>query len=96
MSLVTILGIIGVVINWTLAIIGMPLQIRENLKRRNAEGLSTLNFSLLFWVFATSFLYGLSIYNFPLILGNALPLVFSGIILGQIMYYRKKNFKKSA
>lgn len=90
MSLVTVLGIIGVVINWTLAIIGMPLQIRENLKRRNTEGLSTLNFSLLFSVFTISFLYGWSIYNFPLVLGNALPAIFSGIILGQITYYRKK------
>jgi uncharacterized protein with PQ loop repeat len=89
MTLVSILGIAGVVINWAVALAGMPHQIYKNFKYKKIEGLSTFTFSLYVVAFTFGLLYGVTSKNMALIVGNVPLVLFSVIILGQIIYYRR-------
>lgn len=89
MTLVSILGIAGIVINWAVALAGMPHQIYKNFRYKRTEGLSILTFSLYVIAFTFGLLYGVMSKNTALIIGNIPLVLFSAIILGQIIYYRQ-------
>lgn len=92
MNFTQILGVLGVILNWTMSIIGFLHQIWKNYKKPSGiEGLETKTYVLWFSAFCVNFAYGLSISNAPLIWGGVPGLVFLAIILFQISRYRKQQ-----
>jgi len=85
-----IIGVLTVVMGILVKVIGFPDQIRKNHQRKSTEGLSdtlmimsVVGYSL--WVIH-GFLQG----DWVLILGQGLGVITSGIIVCQIILYRKK------
>lgn len=75
-------------------IIGFPDQIRKNYKRKSTEGLSTIFIIIAVASYILWTLHGFFINDWVLIVGQGLGIITTGIILLQIIYYRKKFSKK--
>ncbi len=85
-----IIGVLTVTMGILVKIVGFPDQIRKNYQRKSTEGLSdtlmfmsVIGYSL--WV-----IHGVLQGDWVLILGQGLGVIMSGIIVFQIIYYRKK------
>lgn len=85
---------LAIFINWTVVLVGMPHQVYTLFKTKKVGGLSITTFSLYLIAFVCGLAYGLEINNNALIYGNIPTVLFSTIILGQIIYY--KFFKYTA
>lgn len=91
---ITFAGIVGVlttIIGIVVKIIGLPDQIRKNLRRKSTEGLSTTFMLLSFLAYCLWTLHGLLRHDLVLVIGQGLGILTTAIIIWQIFIYRKKN-----
>ena len=71
-------------------VVGFPDQVRKNYLRKSTEGISTVFFILAFVSYSLWTLHGIMQHDNVLILGMGTGILTTGIILGQIIAYRKK------
>lgn len=89
-DLTAVLSALAIILNWAVALFGMPHQIAKLYRAKSAEGFSITTFSLYAISFTLALIYGIRIRDSALTIGN-IPLVFfSTVILGQIMWYGRK------
>ena len=91
LTLASVVGFFTVVIGVIVKIIGLPDQIRKNLRRKSTEGLSTTFMLLSFVAYVLWTLHGILINDLVLIIGQGLGIITTAIIIGQIFIYRKRK-----
>ncbi len=89
LDLAVIIGSLTVFFSLLAKIIGFPDQIRKNLKRKSTEGLSSVFFLISFVSYALWTAHGFIKNDMVVIAGQGLGVVTTGIILYQIMIYKK-------
>ncbi len=85
-----IIGILTVVFSFAAKVIGQPSQMIKNYKRKSTEGLSTIMFVIAFLSYTFYTIHGILSKDWVVIAGQSLGVITSGIILWQIMHYKKK------
>jgi len=91
LSLASIIGFLTVAIAILVKIIGFPDQARKNYLRKSTEGISTIFFALAFISYLLWALHGMMENDMVLIIGQGAGVITTGIIILQIVKYRKKK-----
>jgi len=89
-SFSAIIGTLTVVFSLLAKVLGQPDQIRKNFKRKSTEGLSTIMITIAVISYSLWTIHGIIEKDWVLIFGQSLGVLTSGIILTQIILYRKK------
>lgn len=89
-TFVSIVGFLTIVITTLVKLFGFPDQIRQNHRRKSTKGLSSLFVIITFISYTIWSLYGSLRKDLVVVIGHGLGVVTSGIILLQILIYRKK------
>ncbi len=90
-SLVWIVGTLTVIVSILSKVIGFPDQMRKNYLRKSTEGVSSALMVLLLVSYALWTLYGFLIGDWVIIAGMGVGVITTGIIIFQIIAYRKKR-----
>lgn len=90
-SLVWIVGTLTVIVSILSKVIGFPDQMRKNYLRKSTEGVSSALMVLLLVSYALWTLYGFLIGDWVVIAGMGVGIITTGIIIFQIIAYRKKR-----
>ncbi len=91
LTLASIIGLLTVVIAILVKIIGFPDQARKNYLRKSTEGISTIFFVLALISYSLWTLHGMLRNDMVLIIGQGAGVITAGIIVLQIIKYRKKK-----
>ena len=86
-----IIGVLTTVIGVLVKIIGFPDQFRLNYKRKSTKGVSTLFYALAFVSYALWTVHGILQKDQVLVIGQGVGIITTGIIVAQIIMYRKKK-----
>ena len=84
------LGLGLIVSSLVLFVIGLPVQIYKNFKRKSVEGISLPLFLLYFSAYVIWLWYGIRISEWPIIIPNIPAIIASGLLLTQFITYRPK------
>ena len=90
-TLASLIGFLTTIVAILVKVIGLPDQIKKIYKRKSVEGISTVFFILAFVSYFLWTIHGIFQKDNVLIIGQGAGMVTTGIILGQIFIYRKKN-----
>lgn len=90
-SIGLIIGFLTTVLSVLIKVIGFPDQIRKNHTRKSTEGLSTWLYVLSFITYTLWTLHGFLQNDWVVILGQGLGIITTGIIVYQIILYRKQK-----
>ncbi|MCL5094058.1 MAG: PQ-loop repeat-containing protein [Patescibacteria group bacterium] len=85
-----IVGFLTATMGVIVKVIGLPDQIRKNHKRKSTEGLSTTFIVLTLIAYALWTLHGFLQKDNVLIIGQGIGIITTGIILWQIIRYKKR------
>ena len=88
---ISIIGILTIVSTLILKLVGFPHQVKENYTRKSTKGVSTVFFALVFWCYLLWTLYGILKKDMIISIGHGMGIIVSGIILIQIIIYRKNK-----
>ncbi len=88
---ISIIGILTIVSTLILKLVGFPHQVKENYTRKSTKGVSTVFFALVFWCYSLWTLYGILKKDMIISIGHGMGIIVSGIILIQIIIYRKNK-----
>jgi uncharacterized protein with PQ loop repeat len=94
MNAITFAGVIStltLIIGILVKVIGLPDQIRKNLKRKSTVGLSASFMILSFVAYLLWTIHGILQKDLVLVIGQGLGIVTTAIILWQIYIYRKNK-----
>jgi len=96
-SFEAIIGISTMIWAFVVKLVGFPSQIFKIKKNKSTKDISTAYFLIGFIAYILWTIHGLIKHDIVLIIGQGLGIITSGIILGQIVYYRVKsnNTKKN-
>ena len=86
-----IVGILTTVLSVAIKIVGFPDQMVKNFKRKSTEGVSTTFYVLSVITYIVWTLYGLLRNDWVVIVSQGLGIVTTGIIVYQILLYKKKK-----
>jgi uncharacterized protein with PQ loop repeat len=86
-----IIGVLTAVLSILVKVIGFPDQIRKNYKRKSTEGISTSFYVLSFLVYLLWTAHGILQKDWVVTLGQGLGIITTGVIVYQIIIYRKKK-----
>ena len=86
-----IIGVMTVAVGILVKVIGFPDQFRLNYKRKSTKGLSSLFYVLAFVSYMLWTLHGILQKDWVLIVGQGVGIITTGMIVAQIMAYRKKR-----
>lgn len=86
-----IIGILTVVIGILVKIIGFPDQFMKNYKRKSTEGLSSVFILLAFVSYILWTIHGYLQNDLVLVVGQGVGILTTGMIVFQLVYYRKKK-----
>ena len=86
-----IIGILTVTFSFLAKVIGQPDQMRRNYKRKSTEGVSTILYIIAFLSYTFYTIHGILQKDWVIIAGQSVGVITSGIILGQIIYYKQKD-----
>ena len=86
-----IIGILTLTMGILVKAIGFPDQFRLNYKRKSTKGVSVLFYSLAFISYILWTLHGFLGKDWVLVLGQGLGILTTGMIIVQIIIYRKKK-----
>ena len=86
-----IIGVLTVIIGILVKIIGFPDQFMKNYKRKSTEGLSTIFILLAFISYILWTIHGYLQNDLVLIIGQGVGILTTGMIVFQIVHYRKKK-----
>jgi uncharacterized protein with PQ loop repeat len=92
-SLIHIVGFLTIASSLSVKLIGLPHQIIENYKRKSTEGVSTPNHATGLFAYICWTLYGYLNYDLVVILGQFVGILTEGIVVLQIIVYRKDRDK---
>lgn len=90
LTLAAIIGTLTVVVGILVKVIGFPDQFRINYKRKSTKGLSTIFYILAFISYMLWTTHGFLQNDWVLIIGQGVGIITTGIIVAQILIYRKK------
>ncbi len=85
-----LIGFLTTTLTILIKVVGFPDQIKKNYKRKSTEGLSTPFYVLSFVTYIAWTLHGIIQNDWVVILGQGLGIITTGIIVFQIIKYRKK------
>jgi uncharacterized protein with PQ loop repeat len=91
--LVQVVGGITLVLTILIKVVGFPDQIRQNYRRKSTEGVSSRLYLLSFLTYLFWTLHGILQKDIVVVLGQSLGVLTSGIILYQIVAYRRRGAK---
>lgn len=80
-----------VVSSLILFVIGLPVQIYKNYKRKSVEGISLPLFLSYFAAYVIWLSYGVSLGDWPIVVTNVPATIAAAIMLYQFIVYRKKS-----
>jgi len=86
-----IIAILTVVIGILVKIIGFPDQFMKNYRKKSTEGLSTIFISLAFVSYILWTIHGYLQNDLVLVIGQGVGILTTGMIVFQIVHYRKKK-----
>ncbi|MCK4809171.1 MAG: PQ-loop repeat-containing protein [Candidatus Aenigmarchaeota archaeon] len=86
-----IIGILTVVIGILVKIIGFPDQFMKNYKRKSTEGLSSMFILLAFVSYILWTIHGYLQNDLVLVVGQGVGILTTGMIVFQLVHYRKKK-----
>ncbi len=86
----SIIGLLTITIGILVKIIGFPDQFRKNYRRKSTEGLSSIFIVLAFVSYLLWTIHGMLQNDLVLIIGQGAGIITVGMILFQIILYRKK------
>jgi uncharacterized protein with PQ loop repeat len=89
-TIAVIIGVITTVMGILVKVIGFPDQFRLNFKHKSTKGLSTLFYILAFFSYILWTVHGF-FQNCVLIIGQGVGIITTGMIVVQIIIYRKKK-----
>lgn len=90
-TLAAIIGVLTVIIGILVKILGFPDQFMKNYKRKSTEGLSTIFILLAFISYILWTIHGYLQNDLVLIIGQGAGILTTGMIVFQIVHYRKKK-----
>ncbi|MEO8398430.1 MAG: SemiSWEET family transporter [Ignavibacteriaceae bacterium] len=93
LSFEAVIAFITIANTLLIKLIGFPSQAVMLHKNKSTKGVSTTLFALTFSAYIFWTIHGLIKHDIVLIIGQGIGIIASGIILGQIIYYRSKNKK---
>ncbi|MEO0479282.1 MAG: SemiSWEET family transporter [Planctomycetota bacterium] len=86
-----VLGTLATAAMLTYTLLGLPAQVRRNHVRRSTGDLSGFTYALSFLAFALFSAYGIVKGDRFVTLSNVPGTILAGIILGQILFYRRRS-----
>ena len=86
-----IIGLLTIVIGILVKVIGFPDQFRKNYQRKSTEGLSSIFIVLAFVSYILWTTHGILQNDLVLIIGQGVGIITVGMILFQIILYRKNK-----
>jgi uncharacterized protein with PQ loop repeat len=86
-----IIGFLTALLSILVKVVGFPDQIKKNYKRKSTEGVSTSVYILSFITYLLWTTHGIIQKDWVVILGQGLGIITTGIIVYQIILYRKKK-----
>ena len=86
-----IIGILTVIVGILVKIIGFPDQFMKNYRKKSTEGLSTIFISLAFISYILWTIHGYLQNDLVLVIGQGAGILTTGMIVFQVVYYRKKK-----
>ena len=90
-SLPAAVGILTTIVAILVKVIGLPDQIKKIYHRKSVEGISIIFFLLAFISYVLWTIHGFFQKDNDLIIGQGAGMLTTGIILAQILIYRKKK-----
>jgi uncharacterized protein with PQ loop repeat len=90
-TIAVIIGVITTVMGILVKVIGFPDQFRLNFKHKSTKGLSTLFYILAFFSYILWTVHGFFQNDWVLIIGQGVGIITTGMIVVQIIIYRKKK-----
>lgn len=85
----SIIGFLTLIVGILVKVVGLPNQIKKNHTRKSTEGLSTWFMVLSCIAYCLWTIHGILQNDMVLVLGQGLGIITTGIILWQIVIYRK-------
>jgi len=86
-----IVGTLTTILSIVIKVVGFPDQIRKNFQRKSTEGVSTLFYVLSFITYLLWTFYGILRGDWVVFLAQGLGIVTTGVIVYQILIYKKKK-----
>jgi len=93
MNIAALITLLTTLFSIAVKVVGMPDQIRSNYRQKSTAGLSSwfmvstlLSYTL--WV-----VHGIQVHDIALIVGQGLGVLVTGVIVGQMLAYRKNPLK---
>jgi uncharacterized protein with PQ loop repeat len=90
-DIAVIIGSLTVILSILIKVVGFPDQIKKNYHRKSTEGVSTWFYVLSFVTYILWTLHGFLQKDWVVILGQGLGIITTGIIVYQIILYKKKK-----
>jgi len=90
LDIAVIIGFLTTVMTILIKVVGFPDQIKKNYKRKSTEGISALFYIMSFATYILWTLHGIMQKDWVVIVGQGLGIITTGIIVFQILKYRKK------
>lgn len=90
-TLAAIIGVLTVIVGILVKVVGFPDQALKNYKRKSTKGLSTVFMILALVSYSLWTLHGIMQGDWVLILGQGVGILTTGIIVLQIIAYRKND-----
>lgn len=91
LTFASIIGVLTVVIGLLVKLLGFPDQFLKNYRRKSTEGLSAVFITLAFVSYILWTIHGILQKDWVLILGQGVGVLTTGVIVYQLMIYRKKE-----
>ncbi len=91
LTFAAIIGVLTLIIGVLVKVIGFPDQFRLNFKRKSTKGISTLFFILIFISYLFWTVHGILRDDWVLIIGQGVGILTAGMIVVQIIIYRKNK-----
>jgi MtN3 and saliva related transmembrane protein len=86
-----IVGVLTTILSVVIKVVGFPDQMVKNFKRKSTEGVSTTFYVLSVITYIVWTIYGILRNDIVVVISQALGIITTGIIVYQIIIYRKKK-----
>lgn len=90
-TIAVVIGVLTTVVGILVKVIGFPDQFRLNFKRKSTKDLSTLFYALAFVSYMLWTAHGFFQKDWVLIIGQGVGIITTGMIVAQIIIYRKNK-----
>jgi uncharacterized protein with PQ loop repeat len=95
LSLELIIGPLTIAWAFVVKFVGFPSQIKRIHQNKSIKDISTTYFVIGFIAYVLWTIHGIVKQDMVVIIGQGLGIITTGIILGQIIYYKRKDYKRA-